>query len=346
MYNNDSIDIVGKPQGGVKPLLSIVIPIFNEEKVVEAFHSRLSSVIDQLEVETEIIYVNDGSTDGCLRTLRLLRDSDRRIGILDFSRNFGKEAALTAGLHYASGQAVIIIDADLQDPPELIPEFLALWRQGADVVYGQRIQRKGDSFFKRATARAFYRFMQTLGSVTLPVDAGDFRLLSRRAVDALNRLREQHRFMKGLFTWIGYRQQAVSYKRDARYAGRTKWSYWMLWNFALEGITSFTIGPLKIATYIGLLTELGAFVFGLYIIGGTLLYGNPVAGYPSLMVVVLFLGGVQLITLGIIGEYLGRVFDETKRRPLYVLNAHFPPNESQARSANVDQVPNPDSNSW
>ncbi|HEY6281045.1 MAG TPA: glycosyltransferase family 2 protein [Burkholderiales bacterium] len=305
-------------------LLSIVVPAYNEQEVLRVFHERLSVVLAQLAEPVEVIYVNDGSSDDTLEVLLSLKENDARVAIIDLSRNFGKEIALTAGLDYASGDAVIVIDADLQDPPELIPEFLQQWREGYDVVYAQRTEREGESALKKATAYVFYRVMQRASRVKIPEDAGDFRLLSRRAVDSLKQLREQHRFMKGLFAWIGYPQKAVTFQREARAAGQTKWNYWRLWNFALEGITSFTTAPLKFATYIGLLTALASFIYAAYIIYKTLAYGDPVRGYPSLMVAVLFLGGVQLFTIGIIGEYLGRMFNETKHRPLYIVKDYLP----------------------
>jgi polyisoprenyl-phosphate glycosyltransferase len=217
-----------------------------------------------------------------------------------------------------------VIDADLQDPPELIPDLLKYWREGYDVVYAKRMSRAGERVLKKVTAFIFYRLIRYVSRVNIPEDTGDYRLLSRRAVESLKQLREQHRFMKGLFAWIGYPQKAVPYQRDVRYAGVTKWNYWRLWNFALEGITSFTVAPLKIATYVDFITALGAFLYGLYMIMRTLIYGNPVAGYPSLLVIVLFLGGMQLLSIGIVGEYLGRMFDETKKRPLYFLKGYQP----------------------
>lgn len=305
-------------------LVSIVVPAYNEEEVLPEFHRRLSKVLESMEASAEIVYVNDGSNDKTLEILHQLKAGDGRVAIVDLSRNFGKEIALTAGLDLAIGDAVIVIDADLQDPPELIPKLVKCWQDGYDNVYAKRTARDGESLFKKTTAHTFYRVIQQVSRVKIPQDTGDFRLLSRRAVNALKQLREQHRFMKGLFAWIGYQVKEVPYKRDPRFAGETKWNYWRLWNFALEGITSFTIAPLKMATYFGLVVSFGAFVYGTYFIVRTLLYGNPVPGYPSLIVIVLFLGGIQLVGLGIIGEYLGRMFDETKRRPLYFLNAHLP----------------------
>lgn len=224
---------------------------------------------------------------------------------------------MTSGFEHARGEAVVVIDADLQDPPELIGALVAEWRVGHDVVYARRTRRQGETWLKKATAHYFYRLIRSVSKVYIPEDTGDFRLLSRRAVDSLLTLREQHRFMKGLFAWIGFSQIAVPYERDQRFAGQTKWNYWRLWNYALEGITSFTIAPLKIATYFGFSVALFAFVYAVWIIYKTIAFGNPVEGYPSLMVVILFLGGVQLVFIGVIGEYLGRTFNEAKGRPLY-----------------------------
>jgi len=305
-------------------LISVVVPAYNEDEVLPEFHQRLSAVLTQLPMDYEVVYINDGSTDETMTLITSLYNEDKNITLIDLSRNFGKEIALTAGLHKAQGDAVIVIDADLQDPPELIPELIKEWLNGYDVVYAKRQKRDGESVFKKISAHLFYRLMSRLGHVKLPEDTGDYRLLSRRALDALNTLTEQHRFMKGLFTWIGYKQKAVYYQRDPRHSGTTKWSYWRLWNLAIEGITSFTVAPLKFATYFGFVTALGAFSYGLFIIGRTLLFGNPVEGYPSLIVIVLFLGGIQLMSIGILGEYIGRIFTETKRRPLYFLNEYKP----------------------
>lgn len=302
--------------------LSVIVPVFNEEDVLIEFHRRMTRVMPEICTNWEVLYINDGSSD---RTLEVLNDfKDPHVAIIDLSRNFGKEIAMTAGLDHAGGDAVIVIDADLQDPPELIPDLVAKWQEGYDVVYARRTARDGESWLKKTSAFLFYRAIQGVSRVRIPENTGDFRLLSRRAVDTLLQLRESHRFMKGLFAWIGYPQVAVDYQRAPRFAGQTKWNYWQLWNFALEGFTSFTITPLKMATYLGLLTAFGSFAYAMFIIYKTLIYGDPVQGYPSLMVVILFLGGVQLICLGIIGEYLGRMFNETKRRPLYVVSNYRP----------------------
>ncbi len=301
-------------------IISVVVPVYNEMEVLPEFHSRVGRVLDDLPVNSEIVYVNDGSTDESLLILNKIHEQDSRVAVLDLSRNFGKEIAMTAGLHKAQGDAVIVIDADLQDPPELIPRLIDEWQKGFDVIYAKRVRRDGEPAFKKLTAHLFYRLMRMIGQIKIPEDTGDYRLLSRRAVDALNTLSEQHRFMKGLFTWIGYRQKAVIYERDPRHAGKSKWNYWHLWNFAIEGITSYSSAPLKLASYLGLLTALGSFVFGLFIIVRTILYGDPVQGYPSMIVIILFLGGVQLMSIGVLGEYVGRIFTETKRRPLYFVN--------------------------
>ena len=304
--------------------LSVIIPFYNEDVVLEEFYQRLSAVFEKNDLNGEFLFVNDGSEDSSLSLLYRLKEKDGRISIIDLSRNFGKEIAMTAGLDHAKGDAVILIDADLQDPPELIPDLINEWHKGYDVVYAQRTERGGESLVKKITSHSFYRLMQHVGNVKIPRDTGDFRLLSRRAVEALNKLRERNRFMKGLYAWIGYPQKAVPYKRDPRFAGETKWNYWRLWNFALDGVTSFSTTPLKAATYLGLLTALGAFLYASFVLVKALVFGDDVPGFPTLMIVILFLGGVQLIALGIIGEYLGRAFDESKYRPLYLLKGYEP----------------------
>jgi glycosyltransferase involved in cell wall biosynthesis len=311
-----------------KEKVSIIVPAYNEAEVIIPFHKRLSEALSSSKYDIEVIYVNDGSRDLTLERLHQLRVEDKRIGIISFSRNFGKEIAMTAGLDYATGDAVVIIDADLQDPPELINELINQWQSGYEIVYAKRLSRSGEGWFKKLTAHLFYRTINKLSTVEIPEDTGDFRLMSRKAVESLKRLREHHRFMKGLFAWIGYSQVAVPYHRDPRFAGKTKWNYWKLWNFALEGITSFTIVPLKMFTYFGLLVAEVAFLFAFFIIYKTLIYGDPVRGYPSLMTAILFLGGIQLIGIGILGEYLGRIFNEIKNRPLYLINEFSPPSNN------------------
>jgi glycosyltransferase involved in cell wall biosynthesis len=306
-----------------QPAISVVVPAYNEALGLDMFHRRLSCAMADVE-NWEVVYVNDGSTDATLPMIEALRRSDDRVALISLSRNFGKETAITAGLDLAVGDAVVIIDADLQDPPELIVDLIAAWRSGFDMVYAKRRSRAGESWLKRRTATGFYRLMQRTGDLKLPQDTGDFRLMSRRVVDAVKRLREQHRFMKGLFAWVGYPTTFVLYDREPRCAGVSKWSYWKLWNLALEGITSFTVMPLKFATYVGLGVALLSVIYAAQVIVKTLIIGNQVAGYPSLMTVVLFLGGVQLMFLGVIGEYLGRVFNETKQRPLYLVERYEP----------------------
>ncbi|OJT01491.1 glycosyltransferase family 2 protein [Marinobacter nauticus] len=303
--------------------LTVLVPVYNEEAVIDEFYRRTVAVCESLDrTQFEILFVDDGSSDKSCDIISGLIAKDPRLSLLRLSRNFGKEAALTAGLDHVDADAIVIIDADLQDPPELILDMLALWKKGYDTVYGQRTERHGESFVKKLTASAFYRLMAHVGRFSIPRDTGDFRLLSRRAVNALRCLPESNRFMKGLFSWIGYPQIALQYSRDPRHAGETKFNYWKLWNFALDGITSFTTIPLKLASYIGVFLAFGSFVYGAYVIVKTLIWGDPVPGYPSLMTVILFIGGIQLMFLGVLGEYLGRMFDETKRRPLYLIQEH------------------------
>ena len=303
----------------MNPVLSLVAPMYNEAENVEAFYARAVRVLEGLGEPFEIVLVNDGSKDDTLERLVALHRRDPRVKVVNLSRNFGKEIALSAGLDVASGDAVVPIDADLQDPPELVVEMVARWREGWDVVYAQRTSRSGESFAKRATSFLFYRLMRRLTRIDIPRDTGDFRLMDRRVVTALRELREHHRFMKGLFAWVGFRQLALPYARDPRHAGRTKWNYLRLWNFAIEGITSFSFVPLQVASYVGALVALLSFLYGGYFVVRTLLFGRDVPGYPSLLVIMLFLGGVQLLTLGVLGEYVGRIYAETKRRPLYVV---------------------------
>ncbi|QNK02712.1 glycosyltransferase family 2 protein [Dyella telluris] len=301
------------------PRLTVVVPAYNEAAVLEIFHARLGSVLAELPLDCDVLYIDDGSSDTTWELIGALAARDSRIGALKLSRNFGKEAALTAGLDHVDADAAVVIDADLQDPPELIPALVERWREGFDVVYATRSAREGETGFKKFTSALFYRSMERVSDTRLPRDTGDFRLLSRRALDALHQLRERQRFMKGLFTWIGYRQTAVHYLREPRQAGVTKWNYWRLLQLAIEGFTSFSTAPLRLATWVGMAASLLAFLFGIWVFGKALLFGDVVHGYPSLMVVILFMGGVQMLALGVIGEYLGRNYAESKQRPLYFI---------------------------
>ena len=300
--------------------LTIVIAAYNEQSALPVMHARLVRVLDGLDLDCRVLYVDDGSRDRTWDVLRDIAAGDPRVSLLRLARNFGKELALTAGLDQVHTDAAMVLDADGQDPPELIPAFVAKWREGYDVVYGTRTRRDGETWLKKFTAAGFYRVMRWLSQTDIPRDTGDFRLMSRRVLDALRQLRERQRFMKGLFTWVGFRQVTLPYDREARLAGDTKFNYWRLWNLALEGITSFSTVPLRLATYVGVLTALVAFGWGLWIIARTVVWGDPVQGWPSLMTVVLFLGGLQLVALGIVGEYLGRMYVESKQRPLYLVS--------------------------
>lgn len=301
------------------PTLSIVTPMLNEEASIDAFLSRLCPILENTGLSWEIICIDDGSTDRTLERLREHHARDPRIKGLSLSRNFNKERALTAGLAHARGDAVIPIDADLQDPPEVIPELIARWQQGFDVVIAVRDNRDADTWLKRATANGFYRFFNRMSRLRIPENTGDFRLMSRRAVDEVLRLPERNRFMKGLFAWVGFPTATVLYRRAERVQGNSTWTYWRLWNFALDGITAFSTVPLRVWSYFGLLTSAAAFLYALWIIFCTLFTGIQVPGYASLMVVMLFLGGIQLMSLGVIGEYVGRIYQESKGRPLYVI---------------------------
>ncbi len=306
----------------MRKLISVIVPAYNEEDVIDVFHSRMSAVFDSLpNYRCEMIFVDDGSVDATRSLIMQLAASDPRVCAVSLSRNFGKEAAMTAGLDLAKGDAVAIFDVDLQDPPELLLEFVKQWENGFDVVYAKRAKRDGETWLKKVTAAAFYRVIRKLSRVSIPPDTGDCRLMTRRVVEQLTHLREHHRFMKGLFAWVGFPSIAVEYNRDPRVAGTTKFNYWKLWNFALEGITSFTIAPLKIAMYVGFTIAAASFVIGGWILVKTLVWGEAVRGYPTLIVTVLGLGGIQLFFIGVLGEYLGRIFGETKQRPLYIVES-------------------------
>jgi len=297
--------------------ISVVVPVYNEQENLDYLFQRLLGVLKNLGLTYEIICINDGSRDDTLKGLLDYHYQCPEIKIVNLSRNFGKEIALSAGLDYTQGKVVVIIDADLQDPPELIGELLLKWREGYDVVYATRRSRAGESWLKRLTAFGFYRVLNLISEVAIPDNTGDFRLLDRRVVEALRQIPERNRFMKGLFSWVGYKQTAVVFDRPPRHRGISSWNYWKLWNFALEGLTSFSFMPLKIWSYVGLAIALPAVFYATYLILRTLIFGIDVPGYASLMVAVLFFGGIQLVTLGVIGEYLGRIYQEVKGRPLY-----------------------------
>lgn len=299
--------------------ISLVIPVFNEEASLAELYRRVTAVMNQRHTPYELIFVNDCSTDQSLTLLREIAMHDEQVKLLTFSRNFGHQMAITAGLDYSQGDAVVVMDADLQDPPEVLPELMAKWQEGYDVVYAVRTTREGENVFKRSTASVFYRLLKRLSGVEIPVDAGDFRLMSRRAVTALGTLRERHRFVRGLSSWIGFRQASISYTRAARYAGETKYPWRKMLTFACDGIASFSFAPLRIATYLGLSASFVSFLYILYALWIKFFTDRSVVGWASLVVAVLFIGGVQLLTLGIIGEYIGRMYEESKQRPLYIV---------------------------
>ncbi|WP_374655176.1 glycosyltransferase family 2 protein [Dongia sp.] len=304
--------------------VSIVVPFFNEGENVQRFREALLPLLDNVPgIAFEIVCVDDGSSDNTLERLVATVRQDSRFRVIELSRNFGKEAALTAGIDHARGDAVIPMDADLQDPPELIPDMIAAWRKGAEVVLARRSDRRADPVLKQRTAAWFYRIHNRLSNLKLPENVGDFRLMDRVVVDALKSLTEQQRFMKGLFAWVGFKTVTLDYQRRARAGGGSKFSGWKLWNFALEGITSFTTLPLKIWTYIGLIGALASGAYAAYIVMRTLVVGIDVPGYASLLVAVLFIGSLQLISIGVLGEYIGRIYMETKRRPTYIVRHRF-----------------------
>jgi glycosyltransferase involved in cell wall biosynthesis len=304
--------------------ISVVVPVFNEANGLRGFHEQLITALIPLSRPVEILYINDGSTDQTRGVLESLRALDPKVGVANFSRNFGKEAAMTAGLNLARGEAVILIDADLQDPPRLIPEMVQAWEGGADVVTMRRRSRAGETWFKTLSAFAFYRVFNMVSDTSMPADVGDFRLLSRRVVDAINQLPERNRFMKGLFAWVGFKNVMLEYDRDARAQGTTKWGVRKLWRFAVEGIVGFSTVPLKLATYVGLSCALASFVYAVYFLMKTAFFGEPIHGFPTLIISILILGGLQLTAIGILGEYVSRLFIEAKGRPLYLIEEFRP----------------------
>lgn len=310
--------------GGIIKKITILIPVYNEEEVIEFLYKRLTDAIDKIKntYEFEILFINDGSKDKTLDFIKKIKNKDDRICYVNLSRNFGKEIAMIAGLDYSKGDAVIIIDADLQDPPELIPEMIKWWEFGYDDVYAKRRTRAGESFMKKFTAKCYYKVLKKVSKVPIQEDTGDFRLLDKRCIEALKGFRECQRYTKGMFSLIGFNKKEILFDRDPRIAGSTKWNYFKLFDLALDGITSFTITPLRFSSFLGIFISFLAFLGICVIILKTLLFGEDVQGYPSMMCVILFLGGIQLISLGILGEYIGRIFNETKNRPLYFVDEY------------------------
>jgi glycosyltransferase involved in cell wall biosynthesis len=308
-------------RGMVAPLLSVVVPVKNEEDGILLFVERVGAILDGVAAEGgwEILFIDDGSTDATLGAIVAANQRDARVRALSLSRNFGKEAALSAGLDHARGNAVIPMDVDMQDPPEVLPEMVAKWRDGHEMVFGVRRCRDSDGWAKRVTAGLYYRAHNAVSSDKIPENAGDFRLMDRKVVDVIRAMPERNRFMKGLFAWAGFKQASVEYDRVERETGTTKFNYWKLWTLALDGITSASTVPLRIWSYVGALVALFALGYATFLAVETMIFGNPVPGYASIMVSVLFLGGVQLISLGVLGEYVGRILTETKQRPLYVV---------------------------
>ncbi|MBE0464344.1 MAG: glycosyltransferase family 2 protein [Halomonadaceae bacterium] len=314
--------------------LSIIVPVLNESDSLEPFIEQMLPVLIGCAPNFEILFIDDGSTDDTLAQLKVLNRQDARIRYVSFSRNFGKEAALTAGLRHATGDAVVPMDVDLQDPPELIPEFVRLWREESfDMVYGVRASRPEDSAAKRTTAKGFYHLFNRITHSPIPGNAGDYRLMSRRVVDVLLQLPERNRFMKGLYAWAGFKTTGVPYQRPSRHAGESKFSFWKLWNFALDGLVGFSTIPLRVWSYIGAGVALLAFLYIVVLVAGVLIGGRDVPGYASLMSVVLFFGGMQLLSIGILGEYIARLFIEVKGRPLYVLQESSEPDNSHLPAA-------------
>jgi glycosyltransferase involved in cell wall biosynthesis len=303
--------------------ISLLIPAYNEQEVLTHLYERLNKLAGSVpHYDFEFLFVNDGSRDRTLEIIKTYAEKDKRVAYVNLSRNFGKETAMIAGLDHVTGDATVIIDADLQDPPELIPKMIDFWEQGYDDVYARRNSRTGETWLKKITSEVFYKLLQKSTNIPIQQDTGDFRLLDRRCVEALKQFRESQRYTKGMFSWIGYKKKELLYDRDPRLAGETKWNYAKLINLAIDGITSFTTAPLRISSLLGALVSFAAFVYIVFLVVRTTMYGSDLAGYPSMMAVILFLGGVQLLSLGIIGEYIGRIFNETKHRPLYLIEEY------------------------
>ncbi len=303
--------------------ISIIIPAYNEEESLPMLYERLNKLMNEIKnYEFEVLFVNDGSKDNTIQIIKELRKKDERICYVDFSRNFGKEVAMIAGLDYTKGDCVIFMDADLQDPPELIPELVKYWEEGYDDVYARRSSRKGETWLKKFTSTMYYRVLQSLTRIPIQKDTGDFRLLDKRCVNALKKLRESQRCSKSMFSWIGYNKKEVLYDRDPRIAGSTKWNYRRLIDLAIDGITSFTTSPLRISTYLSIPTFLVLFVYFVYVVIKSFVVNMPIQAYQAIILLILFFSGIQILLFGIIGEYLGRIFNETKNRPLYFVNEY------------------------
>ena len=303
--------------------ISIIIPSYNEEETLQLLYNRLMPILNNIQnYSFEVLFVNDGSKDNTLDIIRKLREKDSRISYIDFSRNFGKEIAMMAGMDYAKGDAIIFMDADLQDPPELIPELVKYWEQGYDDVYARRKSRQGETFFKKITSKAYYKILQKLTKVEIQQDTGDFRLLDKRCVNALKKMRESQRNSKSMFSWIGYKKKEVLFDREPRVAGKTKWNYMKLVDLAIDGITSFTTSPLRLATYVAIPTFLALFIYFIYVIAKSIIISEPIQAFQAIILLILFFSGIQILLFGIMGEYLGRIFNESKNRPLYLVNEY------------------------
>ncbi|HYR03116.1 MAG TPA: glycosyltransferase family 2 protein [Syntrophobacteria bacterium] len=332
----------------MNPVISVVVPVYNEELVVFESYKRLKGVMESLSEPYELIFVNDGSRDATPGIVRCICEGDPTVHLIDFARNFGHQTAITAGMDYASGDAVVVIDADLQDPPEVIPAMIAKWREGYDIVYGKRAERKGETLFKRFTSAAFYRVLQKLTDVDIPLDTGDFRLIDRKVCDALKGIKERNRYVRGIISWLGFKQTGVEFVREKRFAGETKYPLKKMLRFAFDAITSFSYKPLKLASYVGVTVSLVGFGYLMVVIYQKLFTNQTVTGWASMMAVSLFFNGVVLMILGIIGEYIGRIYDEAKGRPLYVVREKLnfagatAPTASQWAPAAVEQCSDSD----
>lgn len=304
-----------------KILISVIVPMYNEEAVIPATYSRLKEVLDGLKESYEIIFINDGSRDRTRDMLMEICEKDKTVKLIDFARNFGHQVAITAGMDYAAGECMVIIDGDLQDPPELIPKMMELWRQGYDVVYGKRISRQGETIFKKVTAKIFYRLLRSLTDVNIPVDTGDFRLIDRRVCEALKQLPERSRYVRGLMSWVGFKQTPIEFERSERYAGETKYPLKKMLKLAMDGIMSFSYKPLKLSSWLGSLLSVFSFVYLIIVLLQKIFFPESAqSGWASLIAVSLFFNGITLLMLGIIGEYIGRIYDEAKGRPLYIIS--------------------------